>query len=104
MSYKISLTSPAENDYDNLDPQVKGDVRDALYDLGDFPNDQGKKLSGYKGARRIEISPDAPGAYRSAYYTVEDLNEVVIFAIGTRENFYDLVARRAKQTYQEYFS
>jgi mRNA-degrading endonuclease RelE of RelBE toxin-antitoxin system len=83
---------------------VKEDIRDALRDLGDSPGDQGEKLSGYKGARRIKISPDAPGTYRAAYHTVEDLNEVVVFAVGTRENFYDLVARRAKETYRKYFS
>jgi mRNA-degrading endonuclease RelE of RelBE toxin-antitoxin system len=104
LSYKVSLTSPAGKDYDKLDPQVKEDIHDVLHELGDSPNDQGEKLSGYKGARRIKISPDAPGTYRAAYYTVEDLNEVVIFAIGTRENFYDLVARRAKKIYQKYFS
>jgi len=104
LSYDVSLSTPAGNDYDNLDPQVKDDIRDALYELGDAPDHQGKELGGYKGARRIKISPDAPGTYRAAYYTVEDLDEVVVFAVGTRENFYDLVARRAKQTYQKYFS
>lgn len=104
MSYGVSLTSPAGNDFDNLDPQVKEDIREALRDLGDSPGDHGEKLSGYKGARRIKISPDAPGTYRAAYYTVEDLNEVVVFALGTRENFYDLVARRARTTYKQYFS
>lgn len=103
MSYKVTLTTPASNDYDNLDPQVKDKVLEALRELGEAPNQKGDQLSGYKGARRIKISLAAPGAYRAAFLVVEDLNEVAIFAVGPRENFYDLVARRAKQTYRKYF-
>jgi len=104
VSYKVSLTNPAGSDFDNLDPQVKDDILEALRDLDDSPNQKGEPLSGYKQARRIKISPDTTGVYRAAYYVVEDLNEVVIFALGPRENFYELVVRRARRIYKQYFS
>lgn len=104
MPYQVSLTNPASNDFDNLDPQVKEDIKEELCELGDNPKEMGEELSGYKGARRIKISPNAPGVYRAAYYVIDDLKEVTIFAIGTRENFYNTVQQRAEDTYRRYFS
>ena len=56
---------------------------------------RGELLKGsLSGARSMHFRIKGSGEARIAYVIREELNRCVLFAIGHRENFYDLAVRR----------
>ncbi len=102
MDYGVSLTNSADSDLNKLDPQIKNEVEDELFNLGDQP-EAGQTLANTPNKIRsyhfkhLSVS----GEYRAAYVIDYEKNFCYVFAIGSRENFYEKVKQRAQHVLKE---
>jgi mRNA-degrading endonuclease RelE of RelBE toxin-antitoxin system len=92
--YRVELLPAAEKDLERL-RQWEARIIEVLLELETNPS-KGDLLSGsLKGVRSLKFHLRGSGAYRAAY--VISGQTCVVFYIGTRENAYQEIARRAKR-------
>ncbi len=85
MRNEIYLTRRAKKDLDELDPQTKQRIIDALVALRDYgftPKLDIKKLKGYKNHYRLRV-----GGYR-VLFELEKPRRIVVYAILPRKKAY----------------
>ncbi len=85
MKYEVYLTRKAGKDLDDLDPQTRRRVLDALLMLRDYgftPRLDIKKLRGYRNHYRLRV-----GEYR-ILFELEKQRRVIIYAILPRKQAY----------------
>ncbi|BEP17750.1 type II toxin-antitoxin system RelE/ParE family toxin [Pyrofollis japonicus] len=85
MRYEVHLTRKAKKQLDNLDPQVRKRILEALLVLRDYGFTQRldiKKLKGYKNHYRFRV-----GEYR-VLFELEKPNKIIIYAILPRKQAY----------------
>lgn len=85
MRYEVYLTRKAWKDLDELDPQTKKRIIDALVTLRDYgftPRLDIKKLRGYRNHYRLRV-----GEYR-ILFELEKPRRIVVYAILPREQAY----------------
>ena len=93
MRHEVYLTPRAENQYQKLDHHIRRKIKTDLLELEDEPYSKGFSLSGPgAGLRYLRIS-HAGVQYRAVYDISEDRKEVLVFFLGTRENFYKELRR-----------
>jgi mRNA-degrading endonuclease RelE of RelBE toxin-antitoxin system len=91
--HEVEITSQAEKDLKRLRPWVDQAAR-AVLALEDDPY-RGHTLTGsLKGARSLEFSLRADGAYRAVYVVLEAERLCLDFLIGPHENIYEKAERR----------
>ena len=92
--YRVELLPAARKDLDKLQ-QWKARIFEKLLELETNPT-TGELLSGnLKGTRSLKFNLPGSGAYRIAY--VVSGPACIVYYIGTRENAYAEIARRARQ-------
>ncbi len=85
MRYEVYLTRKAWKDLDELDPQTRKRIIDALVTLRDYgftPRLDIKKLRGYRNHYRLRV-----GEYR-ILFELEKPRRIVVYAILPREQAY----------------
>ncbi len=93
-SFDVQLTRSASKDLRKF-RQWSEQINQALSSLSTQPL-SGELLSGsLDGVRSLHIRLRGSGEARVAYIMHADLQIVLVIAVGMRENFYDLAARRA---------
>ena len=94
--FDLQLTSSAEKDLDGLQ-EIRAVVVQELLVLKTHPEKGHLLKQNLQGIRSLEFSIKGSGQYRAAYLVLETAVVCLIVAVGTHENFYDLLARRAKK-------
>jgi mRNA-degrading endonuclease RelE of RelBE toxin-antitoxin system len=93
LDFEIKLTRAALKDFARL-RQWKAEIEASLSELERNPV-AGDMLKGsLRGVRVLHLRIKGSGEARIAYVVREDMNRCVVFAIGPRENFYELAGRR----------
>ena len=93
-SWTVELTRQAERDLRRLSGQALEQAFRALSRLEADPL-HGEPLSGsLSGVRSLHFRVAGSGHYRAAYCCLTDECVCLVFAIGTRENFYRDAERR----------
>lgn len=94
--YQVELLSVAQKDLKGL-WRIRDEVVQALLVLEKVP-DKGHDLQqDLQGILSLDFTIKGSGQYRAAYLLLEEDQTCTIFAIGPRENFYDLVKKRVSQ-------
>ena len=89
--YQIKLTPTAAKAFNGLHPQAKKDIKSALKILSEKPY-AGKELQNeLRLFRSFKIK-----RYRAVYSVDEQLNIVIIIAIGHRKDIYDIANQLTK--------
>lgn len=92
----VELTRRAHRDL----RRFRGPAYDqVIRELGRLERDPelGEPLSGnLSGARSLHFTLKGSGQHRAAYFVITEDRQVLVFAIGSRENFYEEAERRVK--------
>jgi mRNA-degrading endonuclease RelE of RelBE toxin-antitoxin system len=92
----VRFTRQAENDLRKLSRASLPKVYSALNRLKQHPT-IGEPLTGrLSGARSLHFTLPGSGQHRAAYFVITDERTVLVFAIGSRENFYREAERRIR--------
>ena len=94
--FDLQLTTPAQKDLDGL-KEIRAAVVQELLALKEHPEKGHPLKQNLQGIRALEFTIKGSGQYRAAYLVLETAVVCLIVAVGPHENFYDLVARRAKK-------
>jgi len=90
--YKIKLTSTAVDAFNNLHPEVKKQLKTALNTLKDNPY-SGKQLrEELNFFRSFKIK-----RYRIIYQVVDNLQYIVVVALGHRRDIYEITTKLLQQ-------
>jgi mRNA-degrading endonuclease RelE of RelBE toxin-antitoxin system len=93
--FQVNLDPSTQKDLKNLSHHREKIINEIL-DLEKNPA-KGHNLQGsLQGIKALEFRIKGSGEYRAAYLFWEEESVCLVFAIGTHENFYDLVERRVK--------
>lgn len=94
VDWQLKLTRQAERDLKKLSRSDLSRVYAELNKLKVDPS-LGESLSGeLAGARSLHFTLRGSGQHRAAYFCITADNTVLVFAIGSRENFYREARRR----------
>ena len=94
--FTVELLSFAQKDLKKL-RKIQAKVVSALLDLEQKP-DKGHELKqNLQGIRALEFAIKGSGQFRAAYLLIENDKVCSIIAIGSHENFYELVAKRIEK-------
>jgi mRNA-degrading endonuclease RelE of RelBE toxin-antitoxin system len=94
--WRIKLNRQAEKDLRKLPRSSLPRVYAALNKLTQDPT-LGEPLTGnLSGARSLHFTLPGSGQHRAAYFVITDDRTVLVFAIGSRENFYREAERRVR--------
>lgn len=94
--FDLQLTTSAQKDLDGL-KEIRPAVIQELLALKENPEKGHPLKQNLQGIRALEFSVKGSGQFRAAYLVLETAVVCLIVAVGPHENFYDLVARRAKK-------
>ena len=94
--FDLHLTTLAQKDLDGLKKIRAVVVQEVLALKGDPKKGHSLKQN-LQGIRALDFTVKGSGQFRAAYIILEVDKDCLFVAIGPHENFYDLVARRAKQ-------
>ena len=94
--FDLQLTTSAQKDLDGL-KEIRAAVIQELLVLKEQPEKGHLLKQNLQGIRSLEFAIKGSGQYRAAYLVLETAVVCLIIAVGPHENFYDLVARRAKK-------
>lgn len=90
--YQIEFTSSALDDLSSLPKKIQKQVVEAAEKLTETARPSGsKQLAGYKKLYRLRT-----GQYRIVYTIENGVLVVIIVAVGSRKDIYELVKRRIK--------
>lgn len=94
--FDLQLTTSAQKDLDGL-KEIRSAVIHELMALKENPEKGHLLKQNLQGIRALEFAIKGSGQFRAAYLVLETAVVCLIVAVGPHENFYDLVARRAKK-------
>lgn len=88
--YAIELLDAAEKDINALPKKVQAQLLERIEKLAFDPRPQASTpLVQYKGLRRLRS-----GNYRIIYRIDDDVLEILVVAVGDRQNIFEIAARR----------
>lgn len=93
--FDLRLTSSAEKDLDGL-KELRPAVIEKLLVLKENPKAGHLLKQNLQGVWSLDFTIKGSGQFRAAYLVLEAAVVCLVVAIGPHENFYDLVAKRAK--------
>lgn len=93
--FDLHLTTAAQKDLDGL-KTIRPVVVQELLALKEDPQKGHPLKQNLQGIQALDFTIKGSGQFRAAYIVLEADKVCLIVAIGPHENFYDLVARRAK--------
>jgi mRNA-degrading endonuclease RelE of RelBE toxin-antitoxin system len=97
----VELTRPAHRDLRRFRGFAYEQVIRELARLEREP-ELGQPLSGnLSGARSLHFTLKGSGQHRAAYFVVTEDRQVLVFAIGSRENFYREAERRVRSILED---
>jgi mRNA-degrading endonuclease RelE of RelBE toxin-antitoxin system len=93
--FRVELDPLSQKDLKGF-PYNREEIVEEILELEKNPN-KGHDLKGnLQGVKSLEFRIKGSGEYRAAYLLIEEDKVCLVFAVGTHENFYDLVSKRVK--------
>ncbi len=93
--FDLQLTTSAQKDLDGL-KDLRPAVVDKLLVLKENPKAGHSLKQNLQGVWALDFTIKGSGQFRAAYLILEAAVVCLVVAVGPHENFYDLVAKRAK--------
>ncbi len=94
--FDLRLTTSAQKDLDGL-KELRPAVVDKLLVLKENPRAGHPLKQNLQGVWSLDFTIKGSGQFRAAYLVLESAVVCLVVAVGPHENFYDMVAKRAKQ-------
>jgi mRNA-degrading endonuclease RelE of RelBE toxin-antitoxin system len=93
MKYDLYLSSRAKKQFKRFDAHIRNKLKTELLELEEDASEKGNLIQGVThGLRYIKIF-HAGVQYRAVYDVAKNEREVLVFFVGSRENFYKELRR-----------